>query len=119
MNASHWVGIPYSEMDCYSLVLAAADDLYRIDYPDILDYVSNPTKAITDALATDWRWRKSEHPTEGCVVLLGTSGRARHVGLYIGDDQVLHAHRKVGSCVQDLRTLTYFYSLEGYYTWGA
>jgi cell wall-associated NlpC family hydrolase len=117
MNATNWIGKPYSEMDCYALVLAAAEDLYGINYPSISDYVQNPTKAITDTLSSDWRWHRIDHPQEGCIVLLGTNGHARHVGLYIGEDQVLHAHRKVGSCIQDIRALGHFYSLEGYYVW--
>jgi cell wall-associated NlpC family hydrolase len=117
MNASHWIGIPYSKMDCYALLLAAAKDLYGIEYPSILDYVQNPTKAITDTLVSDWRWQKVDSPQESCIVLLGTNGYARHVGLYLGEDQVLHAHRKVGSCIQDTRALSLLYSLEGYYIW--
>jgi cell wall-associated NlpC family hydrolase len=116
-NASSWIGIPYSTRDCYALVLDAAEDLFGLHYPSIADYVQNPTKAITDALAVDWRWHRIDVPQEGCIVLLGTNGHARHVGLYLGEDQVLHAHRKVGSCIQDMRALGLLYSLEGYYIW--
>jgi cell wall-associated NlpC family hydrolase len=117
MNASHWIGVPYSELDCYALVCMAADDLFSIEYPDVFDYAQHPSKAIQDTLASDWRWRKIEAPTPGCVVLLGTNGSAKHVGLYLGDDAVLHAHRKAGSCIQSVHALGYLYSLEGYYVW--
>ena len=119
MNANHWIGIPYREMDCYQLVIGAADDLFDIEYPCMWDYAENPSRAIDEALAGDWRWKELSEPTPGCVVLLSTYGRPRHVGLYLGDDSVLHAHRKIGSCIQHLDVLRQYYEVEGFYTWAA
>jgi cell wall-associated NlpC family hydrolase len=112
MSLNAYIGIPYRLMDCYALVREVGEAVYGKTYPSVTDYVLNPQLTV-DAERLNWRWEKVEEPFAGCVVLLGD----RHVGLYIGDDQVIHAHRRMGSVIQSLAELSDFYTIEGFYKW--
>lgn len=112
-----YIGLPYSECDCYELVRRAGK-LYGHAYPAVEDYVLKPHVAIGGQLA-DWRWKPLAEPEPGCVVLLRHGKHPRHVGLYVGAGDVLHAHRKMGSVVETLKALEGYYVLEGFYAWSA
>ena len=115
-----WVGAPYREFDCYDLLRHAADDLFDIEYPELgFDYYADPTGAIELELRSNWRWNKLMEPEIGCIVLLSTGGIARHVGLWLGNGEILHTTRKMGSVIQDIQTIERYYDVEGYFTWAA
>ena len=45
------------------------------------------------------RWAEISEPTRNCVVAMGKNSKVSHVGIYIGDDLVLHCSREAGKCV--------------------
>jgi cell wall-associated NlpC family hydrolase len=106
MNIQQYVGIPYSQLDCYALVRLVSEKEFNTVLPDILDYVGNPDLYILDEMESN-RWEFVQFGAQpGDVVSLGVLGQPpRHVGLYLGMNYVLHTSKSHGSLIHLHQTL--------------
>lgn len=114
---NEYVGIPYHEKDCYSLVREVSGRLFGISLPVITDYAANPAAAV-DHWERCMNWEKLDGPELGCVVVMGQAlGCAKHVGIYVGD-AIMHSTRKYGSVIQDMHQVAMAgYTHLRYYRW--
>lgn len=112
-----FVGIPYTQLDCYALLREASSALFGKTLPPLLYDPKRPHEAIDEQEITG-RWKRLDTPEDGCVVSMGHGPRvARHVGLQTRAG-VLHTCQKYGALVQDeIQLLASGYTHLRYFRW--
>lgn len=91
---------PPNTFECWELVRHVRA-LFGIQTPSVVDADKRSlmnTRIIANPPAD---WQRLNEPTPYCVVLLGH----KHVGVWIGDNQVLHTERNTGARVDHISVL--------------
>ena len=105
------IGIPFRDggrdmtgLDCWGLVRIIYDRI-GIDLPDYRIAAADELAVHEEMLEQEPRWRRLERPEAGAVVLIanGETGRANHVGVYIGDGRMIHAYAYSGVAISHTR----------------
>lgn len=109
MDLRKYIGIPYVEkacgfdgVDCWQLVRLLYRHEFGEEIPDLDNYdVRSPSPDIVASL-DGHGWRAVEEPTVGDVVLFDLSryGAPDHIGIYVGNDRVLHIAMASMSVIQ-------------------
>lgn len=115
--ANNYVGVPYKEngrdcdgCDCYGLVWLVYKEALGINLP-LYDYTyshETPATEIAEmiqagAKGADWQQLGKSEPLEpGDVLLFRHIGDGQHIGLYVGESQMLHTDRGHDAVVVDL-----------------
>lgn len=127
-KASEYVGKPWEEgatgpdtFDCWQLCVAAALDLYGIEFPPVA-YTHVAPDVVSERAAEQIRggkWKRIDTHQPGAVVALSfpVPGEVTHVGLMLDASMVLHSERKNGSAINPLHNLATVYYVEGIYQW--
>ena len=122
-----YVGIPFisggrdeSGCDCYGLVRLILKNEYKIFLPILNgDYTNALNVEETKRLFFDnvplLCGEKIEAPEEKAVALMNMGGRLCHVGLYAGDDSIIHSRHKVGVVCERLSSPQLTGRVEGWY----
>ena len=128
----HWVrlyiGIPYLKngrnknkgLDCWGLVRLVLSEQFDLNLPSyevIYDEEDNFSELPTliDMNKELIKNKKVLTPEIGDIVLVRTRGLLSHIGLYVGDDFVLHIERHKNSIIEKLSSPRINKRIEGYY----
>jgi cell wall-associated NlpC family hydrolase len=113
---------PKSGLDCYGLCRSVAS-IYGQEFPEFSEAFNDAISrhmAIIDQ-TVNGQWEKLGSPEPGCLVVMAIDGDSpdvcQHVGMYIGDDHIMHTLAKTG--VHIIRTDHKFYKnkIKGYFKW--
>lgn len=93
-----WQGTPYRlggtnkrGIDCSAFTQIAMYDVYRLDLPRTTSQLVNKGKKVSRSNAS-----------YGDLVFFKTGSRTRHVGIYIGNNQFMHASTSKGVIISSL-----------------
>jgi cell wall-associated NlpC family hydrolase len=121
-NLTKYIGIPFKyggrthdELDCYGLVMLLYKELYGMEVPD----VTSPTfiKDIHDLVASEkLKWTPCELE-EGAVIIFNIKGYGSHVGMYIGDDYMIHTWEATGGVTIERVGINWKHRILGVYKW--
>lgn len=119
VDVSKYIGKGYKdnskgpdEYDCYSLFLAIQKDLGHnlIDVRYDARSKASRIKEIENG-KKDACFEKIEKPVAGCGVILYYNNVPQHIGVYIGNDKIIHATVDRGVVIDETRKL----NIEGFY----
>lgn len=86
-----YIGLPYSELDCWGLVRKIYADEYGIEIPKL---------PIETQEAHNWNKVVLNAETEGDLLVFRIDELKRHVGIVIADGRMIHSHQDVGVVVE-------------------
>ncbi|MCE8042428.1 hypothetical protein HOP60_09710 [Halomonas daqingensis] len=101
--------------DCYGLVAKAYREVLGLELPD---YVSEYprfkdhdrlSEVVAGACVHDWQAVDDPQPMDAVVIYRG--GRPMHIGLYLGDGQVLHIEHGIEAVAEPVTA----FRIEGFY----
>lgn len=103
IDVNDLIGIPYKEhgrdkngFDCYGLAMEV-EKRFGIDLPDF-DYINHSDsffERTTNECLQKYKVKKIHILIEGALVLFANSkGQKNHIGVYIGDEYVVHCNKK-------------------------
>lgn len=116
------IGLPFrphgrgpTHFDCHGLVAHAYRQVlgvevpdYGGEYPNFRDHV-RMREVVAAACQHDWRRVEDPQPMDAVVIY--RSGLPIHIGLYLGDGQVLHIEHGIDATVQPVTD----FRVEGFY----
>ena len=127
MNVQKYIEIPFKPhgrdfdgCDCYGLVYLIYKNEFNIKLPLLLNDYDNPSehekvlgiinkeKALLDTI-------ELKVPEEGCIAMFNIRGFTSHMGVYIGNGQVIHILSGVNSICEKLNSLRLRNRIEGFY----
>ena len=124
MDLNKFVGIPYKHLgrsfdgcDCYGLVILVYKEIFGKVLNDSITYdksieaykeTVNLVKPLLDVVEVDT-------PSVGDLGLFRYRGFPTHIGIYVGNNKVLHSLRKMDSGIQSLDHPLLRGRLEGWY----
>jgi len=94
MNLSRYIGLPYSDLDCWALVRAVYRDEFNIQLPEL------PIQ-----MEEKYNWIEVEPGSErpGDLLLFRMKKLKRHVALVVGDGRMLHSDEENGVVAERYR----------------
>lgn len=102
-NFSHLIGIPYEQKDCYALAVAFYKDILGIElknyYSEIPESAIESSNLIYSSMGD---FKKVEVPQFGDLIVIKLKRIESHIGIYVGEDKMLHSFKSVGSSVEGL-----------------
>lgn len=112
IDVSKYIGKSYSDYDCYSLFLAIERDLGH-NIKDLRQSGKNKIEREKEIEAgkKDAQFEKIEKPVAGCGVILMHNDIPQHIGVYIGNNKVIHSTVDRGVIIDEIRVL----QVEGFY----
>lgn len=120
-----YVGIPFKEkgrdengLDCWGLVRLWYDKELGIELPSYIDaYQTTNDIEITETIKKEQaiKWELVDTPKRGDVVLLKIKGLPWHVGIYLGDNRMLHVEQGCDSIIEKLGRSKWKNRILGYY----
>ena len=125
IDTNAYVGIPYSECNCWDLVCRVYEDYYNMHLPNIfgMDYKGESTapsfiRKVWDSNRPFIDSVQVEEPHTGDIVLLRVRGLVKHVGVFIEPRKLLHSLSSVGVVLEPMRNIEVDYRVIGYYRVG-
>ena len=130
MTLADFIGIPYashgrelSGLDCWGLVILAAQELYGLKLPDYAGYSDscdgNQTALLFESRNL-WQSVPLEDAQPGDVLVIKLAGYPVHAGLYLGADKMIHTLAGCNSCLVRIDNQTSWRRrIEGAYRWMA
>lgn len=120
-----YIGLPYKnkEMDCYSFARLFYKNEFNIELPDYTssyDLSTNQVqidKAITVNSERD-KWYRKGIPEYGDLLFFKIQGYVRHVGIYIGDNKMIHSYPGRDVCIESLDSLIWENTINHILGWG-
>ena len=124
----NYIGIPYLKngrdrykgLDCWGLVRCVLHEQFNLTLPSY-EVIYDEEKHFSDlpALININRDLIKNIPVEvpetGDIVLIRTRGLLSHIGIYVGEDFVLHIERTKNSIIEKLSSTRINKRIEGYY----
>lgn len=123
----HYIGLPFQEhgrdrrgLDCWGLVRLILAEQFGFNLPSFsedYDRTSNAARVGNLIERETPRWRQIAWGEEdlGDVVVTRMRGRPMHVGLVVGDGQMIHAERGIDSALARYAGLRWQDRIEGFY----
>lgn len=126
VDTTKYIQIPFQEhgrsfsgCDCYGLVKLFYQEELDINLPNFSDYKNTAEveqinilidkgKPILDA-------EELEKPQIGCLVLFKSKGYVSHIGLYVGQNRVLHITKKANCVCERLDSVRLKGRVDGFY----
>jgi len=97
---------------CLKLAEQVYREVYEIDVPKMDEGVpANNGRALLALLTS--QTEEVSTPEEGDLVLIRST--PWHIGVYIGQGEIIHAYRGGTSCIQGLNEPWFRHRVEGYY----
>ncbi len=129
--AGLYIGLPFlcrgrdrTGLDCWGLVRLVLAEEFRVFVPSFdVDYEStyqaDKISAIVEREAGGWQ--AVEHGKEVCgdVAVLMMRGRPMHVGIVMGDGQMLHIERGIDSVLEKYTTQKWAGRVYGFFRYAA
>lgn len=122
-----YVGIPFKSggrdsngCDCYGLVRMILQNEYHIQLPSLSEYTDALNSSELQPLFTKniplLCAEKITYPEETAVALIRThGGMFTHVGLFAGDDYIIHVRCKTGCVLEKIGSPVLRNRIEGWY----
>ena len=110
--AGHYIGLPFKEhgrdrqgVDCWGLVRLVLSEQYGFYLPSYTgqyDRISDAARIgqLVAQAVPDWRKISAGQEELGDVAVMRMCGQLMHVGVVIGDGQMLHVDRGVNSAIE-------------------
>lgn len=123
----HYIGLPFTEhgrdrrgLDCWGLVRLVLAEQFGLNVPCLSREYDRTTDAVRIGrlIAREVpRWRRMPSGEEelGDVIVTRMRGQPMHVGLVVGDGQMLHVERGVDSALARYNGLQWQDRIEGFY----
>lgn len=125
--AAHYIGLPFAErgrdhkgVDCWGLVrLVMAEQFGRAlpSFGNEYDHTCNQVKiaALVTREVPRWRHIAAGEEQLGDVIVLRVRGVPMHVGLVLGDGQMLHTEKGINSTLERYTSTRWCQRLAGFY----
>jgi cell wall-associated NlpC family hydrolase len=131
--AGHYIGLPFREhgrdragLDCWGLVRLVMAEQFNIALPSHAAEYERTSQAekigaLIERESQKWKIIATGSETCGDVVVLRVRGRPMHVGMVIGDRQMLHIERGIDSVLEKYtgahwtERIAGFYRYKGFY----
>jgi cell wall-associated NlpC family hydrolase len=125
--AAHYIGLPFAErgrdrkgVDCWGLVRLVMAEQFGRSLPAFTneyDHTCNQTKIAALVAREVPRWRKVVASEEqlGDVIVMRVRGVPMHVGLVLGDGQMLHTEKGINSTLERYTSSRWHQRLAGFY----
>ena len=125
--AGHYIGLPFAEhgrdrsgLDCWGLVRLVMTEQFGLALPSFVrDYDRTTQVARISALiereAAGWRGLRAGEEALGDVIVLRLRGQPMHVGLVLGDSQMLHVECGVDSAIESYAGARWQMRVHGFY----
>lgn len=127
-STEKYIEIPYKDhgrdfdgCDCYGLVRLILKDEFDIELPDYSnDYIDSEDGHVVSTLIDKYQpliaGIKKDVPDPGDIAVFNYSGMPCHVGLYVGNNKVLHIlRRSLFSVCEKIDSVHLKGRLEGFY----
>ncbi len=94
LEVSDLIGIPFSKMKCWDLVR----EVWGREGKPLPDY----RKLMSDGVVNEQDYgHEIKEPEEGCICLFALQSKGiDHAGIYLGNNQLLHATEGSGVCIE-------------------
>ena len=126
MDTTKYIEIPFLDhgrnfdgCDCYGLVRLIYKEEFNQKLPLFFEYSdSNSREEIQELIDVNkplLNAKQLEEPTYGCIVVLNMRGFATHMGVYIGNNMIIHILKGANSLCERLNSPRLKSRLEGYY----
>jgi hypothetical protein len=113
----HLVGIPYDEMDCFSLAKKFYKDVLGKELKHYFDSVPEDRVQIKNLVYTNvGDFVKTDNPKFGDLILLRIKGLESHIAVNLDGSTMLHTMKPTGSVID--RKSRWATLIVGYYTLG-
>ena len=125
--AGHYIGLPFhdhgrdrSGLDCWGLVRLVMAEQYSIALPSHNHEYQRSTQveqisALIEREALKWRIIPAGHELCGDVIVLRVRGKPMHVGMVLGDRQMLHIERGIDSVIERYNGPQWIERIAGFY----
>ena len=125
-NFNQYVGIPFTNLgriktgaDCWGLARIVLKEQYGIILPELLSYLDalNPQQ-VAEVINFNTPLISGEElltPEAGCIVVMSKAGLGSHVGVYIGNNKIIHTTRQTGAIIEKLNSNRLKTKIEGFY----
>ncbi len=130
--AGRYIGLPFQEhgrdrrgLDCWGLVRLVLSEQFAIALPSLATEYARTTDAarigtlIETQTALCWESVDPGNETCGDVVVMRLRGRPLHVGIVLGDRQMLHVERGINSAIERYNSPHWQDRLAGFYRYKA
>jgi len=125
-DINKYIKIPYKShgrdfdgCDCYGLVRLVLNNEFGKNLPDFWDYTSADDGTSVQEILLDNKpliaSEKKESPEIGDVVLFRFHGYTSHMGVYVGNNMILHVIKNIDSCCVPIDQGMLKGRIEGYY----
>ncbi len=131
--AGHYIGLPFkvkgrdrAGMDCWGLVRLVLNEQYGVSLPSFADGYDDVRSSmdaekiggmISASAAAGGVWNPviAGQEIAGDVVVVRMQGHPMHVGLVLGDAQMLHIMRGINSCIENYHRIHWKDRIYGFY----
>jgi len=122
----HLIGIPYQNkgrdpaqgLDCWGLLRVFYREFMGIELPSYEDTYTDAFDRAATSTAIDAhqnQWHMVDRPKYGDAVLCRINGMACHVGVYLGNNQMLHTQSGHDSALDQIDGFKWKNRLAGFY----
>ncbi len=125
--AGHYIGLRFKEhgrdtsgLDCWGLSRLVLAEQFGIALPSFITEYERTTQVdkISDLIEREtakWRLIKSGDELCGDIIVLRVRGKPMHVGLVLGDEQMLHVERGIDSVIEKYSKPSWKNRISGFY----
>lgn len=101
---SDFVGIPYEVMNCWDIAVKFYSDILGVSLRDRYSGKAPEDYSVVENLiyTNKGDFEKVDTPEFGDIVLIQMHGYECHIGIFLGDNQLLHTMIPTGSIVDRL-----------------
>ena len=99
MDLAKYVGIEYSEMNCWELTRLFYKDVFDIELKNIISDPKDRKATENLIYSTKGEFKKIESPEFGDIILIKIRGIESHIAVYLGEGLMLHTSETTGSVI--------------------
>ena len=125
--AGHYIGLPFQDhgrdrngLDCWGLVRLVMGEQFSIALPSYLYEYQRTTQVDKISALIEWeagKWKAVTAGSETCgdVIVLRVRGKPMHVGIVLGDKQMLHIEHGINSMIERYAGSRWAERVSGFY----
>jgi len=125
--AGHYIGLPFldhgrdrSGLDCWGLVRLVMAEQFGIALPSYLHEYQRTTQvdkisSLVERESSRWKIIPTDGEVCGDIAVLRVRGRPMHVGMVLGDRQMLHIEHGINSAIERYTGARWAERIAGFY----
>lgn len=129
--AGYYIGLPFldhgrdrSGLDCWGLVRLVMAEQFGIAMPSYINEYQRTTQvdkisSLIERESAGWKIILSGDESCGDVVVLRVRGKPMHVGMVLGDQQMLHIELGINSAIERYAGVRWADRLAGFYRYNS